>query len=218
VAMFNVIRPQPGPDCSKDYRAEEVIKALRVLFHGKCYLCEDEVSYPVVEHFIAHKGDNKLKYDWSNLFYACHRCNSIKETNIDNKGLTIHNCSDATIDISLAVKCLCPSVPDNDVIVEAQDTSDKTINTKRLLDRCYNEDNTGIRGISREMIHNKLFEYYGKFVNCWLIICSKDTLQSEKDNAKEHLTKMIDVSYPFSVFWRWHIRSDNFLAPLFPNI
>jgi hypothetical protein len=209
--MFNVTRPQPGPDCSKDYRTEETVKALKAMFHGKCYLCEDEVRGPVVEHFIAHKGDKKLKYDWNNLFYACPRCNSIKETTIDNKNLTIHNCSDASVDVSRAVKCLCPSVPNHDVIVEAQDPSDKTGNTATLLNSCYNEDNTGIRGISKEALHEKLFDGYFKFINYRRVLKSKDTLDSEKDSAIEHLKKMTDTSYPFSVFWKWHILSDAFL-------
>ncbi|MDR2854391.1 MAG: hypothetical protein LBV31_03695, partial [Prevotellaceae bacterium] len=137
---------------------------------------------------------------------------------IDNKKLSFHDCSDAAIDVSRAVKCLCPSVPNNDVIVEAQDASDKTKNTTALLERCYNENNTGIRGISRELLHDKLFEHYGNFINYWLILHSRNTLQLERDNAKEHLANMISDKYPFSVFWKWHIRSDNFLAPMFPNI
>ncbi|MDR0843918.1 MAG: hypothetical protein LBN71_01745, partial [Tannerella sp.] len=180
--------------------------------------CEDEVGDPVVEHFIAHKGDNKLKYDWNNLFYACHRCNNIKETHIDSKNLSIHDCSNTLIDISRVIKCLCPSVPNHDVIVEEQDKSDITKHTTALLHNCYNADNTGIRGISKELLHEKLFEYYVDFVKYRRILKSRDALQSKKDEAMEHLTKMIDVSYPFSAFWKWHIRSDNFLAPLFPHI
>jgi uncharacterized protein (TIGR02646 family) len=72
--MFNMIRPQPGPDCSTDYRSKEVVTALKTIFHGKCYLCEDELSDPVVEHFIPHEGDTVKEHDWNNLYYACHRC------------------------------------------------------------------------------------------------------------------------------------------------
>ncbi|MDR1380805.1 MAG: HNH endonuclease [Tannerella sp.] len=215
--MFNVIRPQPGPDCSKDYRTEETVKALKTMFYGKCYLCEDEVRDPVVEHFIAHKGNDSLKYDWNNLFYTCPRCNSIKETNIDNKNLAIHDCCDASTDVSRAVKCLCPSVPNHDVVVKAQDISDKTGNTAVLLNRCYNEDNTGIRGISKEALHEKLFGCYCKFIDDRRVLKSRDTLQSEKDKALEHLKKMTEPSYPFSVFWEWHIWSDAFLR-LYLNV
>jgi hypothetical protein len=60
--MFNVTRPFPTPNCSTDYRSKDVVMALREMFHGKCYLCEDKVSAPVVEHFIPHENDSVKKY------------------------------------------------------------------------------------------------------------------------------------------------------------
>jgi uncharacterized protein (TIGR02646 family) len=208
--MFNTVRPCPGPDCSTDYRSKDVVAALKKMFHGKCYLCEDEVSDPVVEHFIPHEGDPAKKYDWNNLYYACHRCNSIKGTATD-----ILDCCDSATDVFRAVKCLCPSVPDNDVVVEAMNCDIKTQNTSSLLDKCYNEDNTGIRCISKEALHEKLFDCYCKFIGSRRILKNRDSSQSEKDRAKEHLIRMQDISYPFSVFWKWHILSDSFLAALF---
>jgi uncharacterized protein (TIGR02646 family) len=205
--MFNVIRPQPGPDCSRDYRSKEVVIELKKIFHGKCYLCENEVSDPVIEHFIPHEGDKIKEYDWNNLYYACHRCNSIKGT---MQGLL--DCCDSSADVSRAIKCLCPSVPEKDVIVEAQEASLKFQNTAKLLDKCYNENNTGIRGISREALHEKIFEYYCTFIKYRMILKNKDSLPSDKEKAVEHLKNMAEVSYPFSIFWKWHILSDSFLA------
>jgi hypothetical protein len=207
--MFNVTRPQPGPDCSTDYRTEEVVIALKDMFYGKCYLCEDEVSDPVVEHFIPHGGDSVKQYDWNNLYYACHRCNSIKGITTD-----LLDCCDSTIDISHSIKCFCPSIPNENIVVEAQRDDAKTQNTARLLDRCYNEDNTGIRGISREMLHEKLFDYYCKFISCRQRLKNRDALPKEKEEAKGHLMQMKDISYPFSIFWKWHILSDTSLETL----
>ncbi|MDR2763808.1 MAG: HNH endonuclease [Tannerella sp.] len=184
--------------------------ALRKMFYGKCYLCEDEVSDPVVEHFIPHEGDPDKKYDWNNLYYACHRCNGIKGTTTD-----MLDCCDSATDVFQAIKCLCPSVPDDSIVVEAQNRNEKTKNTADLLDKCYNEDNTGIRGISREALHEKLFEHYCKFIGNRRTLKNRDSLQSDKNDAKEHLIRMQDVSYPFSVFWKWHVSSDVFLAELF---
>jgi uncharacterized protein (TIGR02646 family) len=205
--MFNIIRPQPGPDCSKDYHREEVIRSLQKMFYGKCYLCEDEVSDPVVEHFIPHEGDRKLEYNWNNLYYSCHRCNNIKGT---EKNLL--DCCDLSTDVSKAIKCLCPSIPEHNVIVEAQNTSLETQNTAKLLNKCYNEDNTGIRAISREALHEKLFNHYFDFIRYRRVIKNKDSASKEKDNAKKHLENMMDVSYPFSIFWRWHVSGDAFLS------
>jgi hypothetical protein len=208
--MFNVTRPQPGPDCATDYRSKEVMAALRAMFHGKCYLCEDEVSDPVVEHFIPHEGDPVKKYDWNNLYYACHRCNNIKGTTTD-----LLDCCDPTIDISHSIKCVFPGIPGENIVVETQCDDAKTRNTVHLLDRCYNEDNTGIRSISREMLHEKLFDYYYEFISDRRTLKNHDALPADKERAKAHLTLMQDVSYPFSVFWKWHILSDDFLAAQF---
>jgi uncharacterized protein (TIGR02646 family) len=211
--MFNVVRPTSGPDCSRDYRSEEIVTALRAMFYGKCYLCEVEVADPVVEHFLPHEGDAAKKYDWNNLYYACHRCNGIKSTATD-----ILDCCDAAVDVSRAIKCLCPSIPESNVMVEAQHADPKTQNTAALLDRCYNEGNTGIRGISRATLHERLFESYCKFIAHRRVLKSRDSLQSQRDEAKEHLTNMTKASYPFSVFWRWHILSDTLLVGLLPEI
>ena len=182
------------------------------MFYGKCYLCEDEVFNPVVEHFTTHKSDKTLMHDWSNLYYACDRCNSIKETEIDIKGIEILDCCNSDIDVFQAIKCLCASVPDGDFIVEAQHDDDKTKNTAKLLFQCYNSENTGKRGISKEFLHEQIFEKYTNFINNRRILKNMDSLDSEKEDALGHLKKMTAISYPFSVFWKWHIKSDPFLS------
>lgn len=215
--MFNVTRPQPGPDCSKDYRSKKVISALEKMFFGKCYLCECIPSDPVVEHLDPHEGDEVKKYDWHNLYYACPRCNGIKKSAKD-----ILNCCDASVNVSKAIKCLCPSVPKADITVEAQhvkaDTDNLSViikNTEALLHKCYNAENTGIQSISKEFLHEKLFDLYTDFLNYRRTLKSINALTSEKANAKEHLSRMAQDDYPFSIFWKWHIWSDSFLEPLF---
>jgi hypothetical protein len=204
--MFNVIRTPPDPNYSTNYYTTAAVTALEKMFHGKCYLCEDKVSDPVIEHFIPHGGDHVKKYNWKNLYYACPRCNNIKGT-ITN----ILDCCNPGIDVSLSIKCLCPSIPGHDIVVEAQCSDSKTQNTANLLYECYNNNDTGIRGISREMLHEKIFDYYCKFITNRRILRNQDSLQSDKNKAKEHLMLMRDVSYPFSVFWKWHVLSDKFL-------
>lgn len=61
------------------YNTENVNKALKEVFHGKCYICENKnaTSYQI-EHLIPHRKDVELKYDWNNLFWSCAHCNNIK--------------------------------------------------------------------------------------------------------------------------------------------
>ena len=61
------------------YNTESVNQALREIFYGKCYICENKkaTSYQI-EHLIPHRGEEKLRYDWQNLFLSCAHCNNIK--------------------------------------------------------------------------------------------------------------------------------------------
>ena len=61
------------------YNTENVNKALKEVFYGKCYICENKnaTSYQI-EHLIPHRKDVELKYDWNNLFWSCAHCNNIK--------------------------------------------------------------------------------------------------------------------------------------------
>lgn len=61
------------------YNTPEVNAALREMFHGKCYICENkEAASYQIEHLAAHRGNLNLKYDWQNLFWACAHCNNTK--------------------------------------------------------------------------------------------------------------------------------------------
>ena len=61
--MFNVIRTKPALDVKKIYLSEEVVFELEKIFYGKCYLCEDVVSDPQIDHFIPVEIDKTKKYD-----------------------------------------------------------------------------------------------------------------------------------------------------------
>lgn len=80
--MINVNRDKANtPEIKKNYRIPKVYDALEIVFSNKCYLCETKKEASVnfdVEHFKPHKGDEKLKYNWSNLYLACSNCNQYK--------------------------------------------------------------------------------------------------------------------------------------------
>jgi len=204
--MFKVVRSQPGPDVKKNYLSKEVVFELEKIFYGKCYLCEDIVADPQIDHFIPVETDKNKKYDWNNLYYACSRCNNIKGTASD-----LLDCCDPNIDVFKAIKCLCATNKIDDVLVEAQTDDVKTQNTAQLLHRCYNENNTAIRCISRKQLHERIFQKYSKFLFQSNKLYDISSSEKEKDTAVGELENMIDMAYPFSVFWKWHIKSDTFL-------
>lgn len=84
------------------YNKDDVVKQLVEDFCGKCYICEDKSSSLNVEHFIPHKGNNNLKFDWNNLFLSCSHCNNVKLDKFDN----ILNCTikDHCVDTAIAYK------------------------------------------------------------------------------------------------------------------
>ena len=49
------------------YNTKNINVALKEMFHGKCYICENKVitSYQI-EHLIPHRENKELKYDWQN--------------------------------------------------------------------------------------------------------------------------------------------------------
>ncbi len=63
------------------YRHPQVRDALKKMFHGKCAYCEskiDHVDYGKIEHYHPKRGRHgrpDLAFDWSNLLWACGKCN-----------------------------------------------------------------------------------------------------------------------------------------------
>ena len=210
--MFNTTRSQDVPEClnKNQYNTKEVVDLLEPMFHGKCYLCEqDELSDPEIEHFDPHKGDLNKKYNWDNLYYSCGRCNSIKGTTHIN----LLDCCDKNINVFKEIKCLLPSVPDGNVTVTATSNNHeiKSKNTIALLEKCYNETGTPLRGITRTVLMEDLFAHYTEYLSYRVSLRDKRTSDEEKAHAKGRLKSMLKVSFPFSVFWRWHLLSDSFL-------
>lgn len=70
---------------TKNYRHQVVVEKIKNNFNNKCYLCELKESTSInIEHFILHRGNEELKYKWSNLYFACGHCNGIKGHRYDN--------------------------------------------------------------------------------------------------------------------------------------
>lgn len=212
MSVFNTIRQIETPDClnAGKYNTQEVVSILEPMFFGKCYLCEqDELSDPEIEHFDPHEGDISKKYDWNNLFYSCSRCNSIKGTTYKN----LLDCCNQNIDVFRRIKCTVPSTPDDVVGVVAMDVldCDKTNRTVALLYECYNSKNTALRGITRSVLIENLFDHYAKYLSYRSVLRDKRSTDEEKEHAKGRIKSMLKVAFPFSVFWRWHLLSDTLL-------
>ncbi|ERK99715.1 hypothetical protein O999_10855 [Pseudomonas putida LF54] len=217
--MFKVERPHDAPECNErtGYNTPEIVKALEKMFLGKCYLCEqDALSDPEIEHFQPHEGNTKLKFDWNNLYYACSRCNSLKgSTHTD-----LLDCCDPDTDVFSPIKLVLPSRYDDDIHVTLTENepSEKAVNTSRLLNRCYNEDATGLRGITRAVLVEKMHGEWHQLVGYRNIVTSIRFSDEEKHIPMGRIKAMLQTKYPFSVFWKWWVLGDSKLLEVMPEL
>lgn len=217
--MFNVSRVAAAPSClaRNIYNDPTVVAVLKPMFFGKCYLCEQiDLADPEIEHFVPHQGNDLLKYDWSNLFYACGRCNSIKGAGHIN----LLNCTDSSINVTQEIEHILPGLSSEKVIVRPHSLtpSQETINTVALLDECYNLDNTGLRGITRENLMEKIFDCYYEYINARRVLITRASLPSKVEEAIQTINIMCRPTFPFSVFWIWHFKLDFRLHELRPEV
>lgn len=218
--MFNVQRTNPAPLSlaeKKSYKGQDVINALRTMFYDKCYLCEqDSISAPEVEHFKPHKNNPALLYGWSNLFYSCRRCNSIKS----NIYTGLLDGSDPQKDVFSEIIHYAGNAAMGEVIIKASsdNPSQETINSVKLIDKCFNDEHTSLKGVSKESLLELLLADYSKFLGFRNLLVDRGSTQKEIQESKEKLSVMCGVKHRFSVFWRWHIINDITANRKFPDI
>jgi uncharacterized protein (TIGR02646 family) len=101
-------KSQPAPAClvlekgkaNGDYKTPETLRRLENDFKNKCYICESKAPHTInVEHFNPHQGNQDLKFDWNNLFWACGHCNNTKLATHNN----LLNCTDINDNVEEAI-------------------------------------------------------------------------------------------------------------------
>lgn len=214
--MFNVIRPEEAPKClgnGKAYNKPEVVKVLKKVFLRKCYLCErDEIQDAEIEHFYAQaEGGNRVQ--WENLFYSCSRCNSLKSNTYNN----LLDCTDVNVDVAAAIKLVMTVRIDDDIIAEPN-ANEEVINTVALLRECYNSQNTGLRGVSRESLIEQIYDYLIIFIQARGLLKKPTTSDKIAKEALGVLETMMRPKHPFSAFWRWQYLGDSFLIEEYPEL
>jgi len=183
--MVYLEKSQPAPDClaiesvkaNGDYKCENVLDLIKTDFKNKCYICEYKEPVTInVEHFIPHKGDINLKFDWNNLFWSCSHCNNIKHINFTN----ILNCTDSLHFVGIKLKYLFKPFPYEKVVIEELIDTPEVIETKQLLEAVYN-GTTKLKSIEAANLRNKLLEEIKDFQN-YLCEYFRDT-NSDEDKS-----------------------------------
>ncbi len=189
------------------YNLPEVNAALQEIFHGKCYICENKqiVSYQI-EHFIAHKGNRDLKYDWNNLFLSCAHCNNTKS----DKYKPILDCTKEDIEEKIAFRKRGFFGTEEELIFEALDNQEETIHTQKLLEEVY-YGSTPQKKLEARIIRRLLRKELSEFKE--YVREYEEAEEEDKEDLACLLKQQLSAASPFAAFKRWLIRDNKEFYP-----
>lgn len=191
------------------YNTEGVNRALREIFYGKCYICENKkaTSYQI-EHLIPHRGDEKLKYDWQNLFLSCAHCNNIKS----DKYEPVLDCTKEPVEKLIAFRKKGYFGSEERLEFTACVENDEKIkNTIALLEDAY-YGTTPQKKMEAKIIRKELREELSKFKEY-----VREYQEAEDEEEKEDidlLKRELKDSSAFTAFKRWLIWDNNMYSEI----
>lgn len=184
------------------YNTPEVNAALKEMFHGKCYICENRqiVSYQI-EHLNPHRGNTELKFDWDNLFLSCAHCNNTKSDKYD----PIIDCTKENVERMIAFRKEGYFGSDEKLVFEMLDRRVETENTVKLLQEVY-YGSTPQKKMEAKILRRMLRKELSEFKEC--VREYKEAEDEEKEDLKFLLQQQLKDSSPFAAFKRWLIRDN----------
>ena len=204
-----------------DYRGEDVLLLLREDFKNKCYLCETKEPHDInVEHFIPHKGNLTLKFDWNNLFFACPHCNGTKLETVGILNCTTDPDCDKRHRYSIGTppsEAVAITHPLKIVNIVSIDSSAIAETTAVLLGHIYN-GTTALKKLESENLRKTLLRSVKEFKEN-LIAYYENTSATFQARQALH-TKIISElknDSAFTAFKRWIIRDDAIYLQDFPE-
>jgi len=183
------------------YNQPDVVEMLGHDFKRKCYICEIKPTTFNIEHFVPHKGNKDLEFDWNNLFLVCGHCNTIKSDKYDN----ILNCTNIHDDVENKLKYTFEPI-DKVIKIRALDTEQKTNNTKDLLVAVYN----GTTSLKELDVEN-LIEYLENEIDNFQEKLKKYLKTNEIEVKELYLPKIrehLSRASNFTAFKRWIIKNN----------
>jgi len=204
-------KSQPAPKClaiekakkSGDYKCEDVLHRLKADFKNKCYICEQKAPTTInVEHFVSHKGNKDLKFDWNNLFWSCGHCNNTKLGYYNN----LLNCTNLSDNIETGIHCKLKPFPLELPSFEALNDNAKTLQTKQLLEAVY-VGTTALKLIESANLRDAILTEIQDFQK-WLIDYFKASSKGKKDYCLLQIKDHLSNASAFTAFKRWIIRDN----------
>lgn len=182
------------------YRCEDVLNAIKEDFYNKCYICEWKKPTSInVEHFVPHKGNKDLKFDWKNLFWSCYHCNNTKLAAFNN----ILNCTIEGELVDKKIKYNIDVFPLGDVEIKHLEDSPKVIETANLLRAVYN-GTTSLKKIESENLRDAIRMEVDSFRSA-LVNFYKSNIPEIKEIYEREIREHLHKSSNFTAFKRWII-------------
>jgi hypothetical protein len=204
----NSLSIEKAKSSSENYRSEDVIQQLKTDFHNKCYLCEDYAPSTInVEHFVPHRGNRDLMFDWFNLFYACGHCNNVKGDVYNN----LVNCTDTSHKITDWIQFSIHPYPKEKVLIQSKYEDIKVKNTVELLLKIYNGEHTGLKTVEGENIRERLIDEMVKFTKRLKKYSKPSVSFDDKERYRKRIQEMLSVKSPFTAFKVWVVKSNPYL-------
>lgn len=198
--MVKCERTFPAPPSlakRQSYNEEDTIQQLKKIFNDKCYICELQgLQDGIPEHLIPHKENVDLKFDWENLFWACNRCNSIKNRG-EYEGKILDCCK---FDPELYLNFIYAPY-EGTIIVKPKDTAETSQKTAQLINEVFNLENTGLRISSCRERMRSFREEWNRFIKL-LTEYKKNKTQISFRKIKARLS----TKTAFAAFKRNYIR------------
>lgn len=201
---------QKAKESGGTYNTEAVNQALREVFYGKCYICEnkDSASYQI-EHLFPHRENAGLKYDWENLFWACAHCNNIKS----DKYEPILDCTKQPVDRMIAFRKKGYFGTEEKLEFVPQKEKDESVdNTVRLLKDVY-YGTTPQKKIEARIIRKALRKNLSDFKE-YVRQYQEAEDEEEKEDIGDLLKRELKSSSAFTAFKRWLIWDNRMYSEL----
>ncbi|MDR1190103.1 MAG: HNH endonuclease [Verrucomicrobiales bacterium] len=193
---------------SGKYNCADVIEQLQKDFKNKCYICEDKEPHAInVEHFIPHKGDAELKFQWANLFFCCAHCNNTKgaKQEFDH----ILNCTtDADIDRKIKYWMNPFPMQEINIAAEVEYANDaNTLSTVQLLKEIYG-GTTATKKLESDNIRKKLLKEIKNFQEQLIKYYHEHESfhVEERNELRQSIIRELRAASCFTAFKRWVIR------------
>lgn len=204
--MVNVDRTiVTAPNVGTDWRSDEVMEALGIVFMNKCYICERKYPSPyhfAVDHFIMQGEDGMLIYVWTNLYLCCHHCNGARAKKTPSGGY-LDPCNPADDVEQLILYNLAPYEFDKPTFVPSDSNpSEKVTNTINQLKKChYGSRKTSMKYAAiREVIANQAKKLVTLMLEARIAVEKNDKKEAAQKNTE--IDMMLSIDAPFTMLMR----------------